>query len=193
MATNKHDSYPVLEFEDSKALESWLKKNHTSAEGVWLKMAKAKAGIKTVNYPEAVEVALCYGWIDGLARRIDDNYYVQKFTPRRPNSLWSVINKKKVAALIKSGRMQAAGLAAIQEAKKNGRWKSAYESPAKIKVPADLQEALNQNKAAKLFFETLTGTNRYALLFRLSNVKREETRKKKIVEYLKMLEEGKTI
>ena len=193
MAQSKHDNYPVVEFDSASAFEKWLAKNHDASDGVWLKMAKAGSGVKTVVYKEAVEVALCYGWIDGLARRIDDNFYVQKFTPRRERSIWSEINKKKVASLIKAGKMQPAGLAAIEQAKKNGRWAAAYASPASIKVPADFKTELDKNAAAKAFFSKLSGANRYAILFRLANVKREETKKKKIAEFVKMLEDGKTI
>jgi uncharacterized protein YdeI (YjbR/CyaY-like superfamily) len=193
MAGSKHDKYPVLEFDSQNGFERWLKANHDQAEGIWLKMAKAKTGITTVTYPQAVEVALCFGWIDGLARKLDEVYYVQKFTPRRAGSIWSDINKKKVAILTKEGRMHEAGLAAIREAKKNGRWQSSYASPATIKVPPELQAALKKNKKANEFFQKIDSTNRYAILFRLSQVKREETKKKKIAEYVKMLEEGRTI
>jgi uncharacterized protein YdeI (YjbR/CyaY-like superfamily) len=193
MAGSKHDKYPVMDFDSQNEFERWLSENHDRAEGIWLKMAKAKTGVTTVTYQQAVEVALCFGWIDGLARKLDEVYYVQKFTPRRARSIWSDINKKKVAVLIKEGRMREAGLAAIREAKKNGRWQNSYASAATIKVPPELLSALKKNKKAYEFFEKLDRTNRYAILFRLSQVKLEGTKKKKIAEYVKMLEEGRTI
>jgi uncharacterized protein YdeI (YjbR/CyaY-like superfamily) len=193
MAASKHDNYPVLEFGNAGVFEKWLEKNHSTSEGIWLKMAKAKTGVTTVTYPEAVEISLCYGWIDGLARRVDDVYYVQKFTPRRPRSIWSEINRKKVALLIESGRMRPAGLAAIEEAKRNGRWDSAYASPKNIVVPEDFQVALNKVRKASAFFRKLDSQNRYAILFRLAQIKREDTRKRKIDEYVKMLAEGRKI
>lgn len=122
MAVSKHDSYPVVEFKDAKSFEKWLAKNHAKEEGIWVKIAKAKSGIKSINHLEALDVALCYGWIDGLRRGVDDIYFVQKFTPRTAKSNWSEINKKKVALLIKEGKMQDAGLEAIKLAKRDGRW-----------------------------------------------------------------------
>lgn len=189
----KHDEYAIKEFKSGKAFETWLSKNHSKADGVWLKMAKQKSGITTVTYPEAVEVSLCYGWIDGMAKGIDEDYYKQKFTPRRANSKWSVINQNKVAELIKAGRMQAPGLTAIEDAKKNGQWEKAYLSSSKIEIPDDLQKALNKNKKAKAFFAKLSSQNRYAILYRLHQVKREETKARKIIEFVAMLERGESI
>ena len=188
-----HDAYPVKSFRSAEAFEAWLAKNHKKADGLWLKIAKAKSGIKSIAFPDALDIALCYGWIDGLRRGLDDDYYVQKFTPRRAKSIWSVINKNKVAQLIKAGRMKEAGLAAIEEAKKNGQWNKAYHSQANITIPEELQKALDKNKNAKQFFEKLSSRNRYALLFRIHQAKREETKMKKIAEFIKMLESNKTI
>lgn len=188
-----HDSYAVKSFKSAEAFEAWLAKNHKKADGLWLKIAKAKSGIKSVAFPDALDIALCYGWIDGLRRGLDDDYYVQKFTPRRPKSVWSVINKNKVAQLIKEGRMKEAGLAAIEDARKNGQWNKAYHSQASITIPEELQKALDKNKRAKQFFEKLSSQNRYAILFRIHQVKREETKTKKIAEFIKMLESNKTI
>ena len=188
-----HDAYPVKSFRSAEAFEAWLAKNHKKADGLWLKIAKAKSGIKSIAFPDALDIALCYGWIDGLRRGLDDDYYVQKFTPRRAKSIWSVINKNKVAQLSKAGRMKEAGLAAIEEAKKNGQWNKAYHSQANITVPEELQKALDKNKNAKQFFERLSSRNRYALLFRIHQAKREETKMKKIAEFIKMLESNKTI
>lgn len=188
-----HDNYPVKSFKNAAAFESWLERNHKKTDGLWLKVAKAKSGIVSISFPDALDLALCYGWIDGLRRGLDEDYYVQKFTPRRAKSVWSVINKNKVAQLIKDGRMKASGLAAIEEAKKNGQWDNAYHSPANISIPDDLQNALDKNKKAKAFFEKLNAQNRYAILYRIHQVKREETKTKKIAEYVKMLEAKKTI
>ena len=188
-----HDAYPVKSFRSAEAFEAWLAKNHKKADGLWLKIAKAKSGIKSIAFPDALDIALCYGWIDGLRRGLDDDYYVQKFTPRRAKSIWSVINKNKVAQLSKAGRMKEAGLAAIEEAKKNGQWNKAYHSQANITIPEELQKALDKNKNAKQFFEKLSSRNRYALLFRIHQAKREETKMKKIAEFIKMLESNKTI
>lgn len=191
--SSKHDNYPVLSCKNSRSFERWLAKNHAKAEGVWLKIAKAASGISSINHAEALDEALCYGWIDGLRRGLDEHYFVQKFTPRQPNSSWSVINKKKVAALAKAGRMQAAGLAVIETAKKNGRWKSAYNSQKTITVPPDLQQALDRSRKAKTFFEKLSSQNRYAILFRIGQVKKTATRVKKIKEYVAMLQKHETI
>ena len=188
-----HDSYPVKAFKNAKLFEGWLSKNHSIAEGIWLKIAKANSRLKSISYSDAIDIALCYGWIDGLRRRLDDDYFVQKFTPRRARSVWSVINKKKVAQLIEEGRMKEAGMAAIEEAKKNGQWDKAYLSPANISVPEHFQAALNKNKKAKAFFEKLNSQNRFAILYRLHNVKREDTRLRKAEEYIKMIERKETI
>lgn len=188
-----HDSYPVKSFRSAEAFETWLDKNHKKTDGLWLKIAKANSGIKSIAFPDALDIALCYGWIDGLRRGLDDNYYVQKFTPRRAKSVWSVINKNKVAELIKAGRMKEAGLAAIKDAKKNGQWIKAYHSQANITIPEELQKVLDNNKNAKWFFEKLSSQNRYAILYRLHQVKREETKTKKIAEFIKMFETNKTI
>lgn len=188
-----HDSYVTRSFKTAKSFESWLARNHAKADGLWLKIAKASSGIKSISMGEALDLALCYGWIDGLRRGLDENYFVQKFTPRRPRSVWSVINKNKVAKLTREGRMKEAGLAAINEAKKNGQWDKAYNSQATIPIPGYFQFALNRNKMAKVFFEKLNSQNRYAILFRLHSVKREETRQRKTEEFIRMLERGETI
>lgn len=193
METSKHDKYPVKEFKTLRSFETWMVKNHAKAEGVWIKVAKAASGIKSINAPQALDVALCYGWIDGLRRGLDENYFLQKYTPRTPTSTWSVINKDKVASLIREGKMQPAGLAAIEVAKKNGRWASAYESQKNITVPEDLQAALDKNKKAKAFFARLSSQNRFAILFRIGNVKKPETRARKIQEYVAMLQKHETI
>jgi uncharacterized protein YdeI (YjbR/CyaY-like superfamily) len=187
------DNQPTLFFEDDRAFEQWLSAEHANVDGVWLKFAKKDSGIKSLNYRGALDVALCYGWIDGQAKRIDETYYVQRFTPRRARSKWSKINRDKVAELIASGRMQPPGLAEIERAKADGRWDAAYDSPANATVPDDLQAALDANPAAGEFFATLKGQNRYAILFRIQDAKRPETRARRIEKFVDMLARGETL
>jgi uncharacterized protein YdeI (YjbR/CyaY-like superfamily) len=189
----RHDTYLVKPFKTPESFEKWLAANHEKADGLWLKIAKAGSGIRTITHNEALDIALCYGWIDGLRRGLDNEYFVQKFTPRRARSAWSVINRQKVAKLIRDGRMQPAGLNAINVAKKNGQWDRAYMSQRTIPIPGDFQKALDRNKTAKEFFAKLNSQNRYAILYRIHSVKKDETRKKKIEQYVSMLEQRKTI
>src|SRR5690349_13579292 len=184
---------PILPFESQKKWETWLAKEHDKSAGIWLKIAKKAAGISTVTYDEALEVALCYGWIDGQKGSFDEKYFLQKFTPRRPKSIWSKINVEKVSKLIKSGKMKPAGLKAIEAAKKDGRWDKAYDSQKNATVPKDFQTALDKNKKAKAFFATLNSVNRYAILFRIHNAKKEETRTKRIQQFIEMLERNEKI
>jgi uncharacterized protein YdeI (YjbR/CyaY-like superfamily) len=167
-------------------------KNQQKINGVWLKFAKKGSGVATVTYAEAVEEALCYGWIDGQAAGHDETFYLQRFTPRRRRSKWSLINRNKAERLIAEGRMKPAGLAQVEAAKGDGRWDAAYPSPSAATVPDDLQAALDQNPKAKAFFEALTGQNRYAVLYRIRDAKRPETRAKRIAEYVAMLAQGRT-
>ena len=185
--------YPTLAFKTQKAYETWLAKNHAKASGVWIKLAKKGSGVKSITYAEAVEASLCYGWIDGQSKSIDDTAWLQKYTPRGRRSIWSKINIGKVEALIEAGRMQPAGLAAVEAAKKDGRWEAAYEPPSKSVVPPDLQAALDANPAAKAFFATLNSTNRYAILFRTQTAKKPETRAKRIKQFVEMLEKGEKL
>jgi uncharacterized protein YdeI (YjbR/CyaY-like superfamily) len=183
---------PVLELDSQAAWSAWLEKNHADSQGVWLKFAKKGSGVATVTYAEAVEEALCYGWIDGQAAGHDETFYLQRFTPRRRRSKWSLINRNKAERLIAEGRMKPAGLAQVEAAKGDGRWDAAYPSPSAATVPDDLQAALDQNPKAKAFFEALTGQNRYAVLYRIRDAKRPETRAKRIAEYVAMLAQGRT-
>lgn len=186
----KSTELPTLPFESKKKWADWLAKQHDKSAGVWLKLAKKGAGVPSVTYDEAVEVALCYGWIDGQGKRFDDQYWLQKFTPRRPKSIWSKINTEKVEKLIASGEMKPAGLKAIESAKQDGRWDAAYESQKNISVPDDFQAALDKNKKAKAFFATLNSANRYSFLFRIQTAKKAETRTKRISQFVEMLERG---
>lgn len=178
---------PVKSFRDREAWAAWLGKHHAVAQGIWLRFAKQASGKATVVYAEALDVALCYGWIDGLAKSDGDEYYVQKFTPRTKRSIWSKRNCGKALALIASGAMQPAGLAEVERAKQDGRWERAYDSPSKIAVPDDLQAALDRRPRAKAFFATLDAKNRYAILFRTHNAKKPETRARRIAQFVEML------
>jgi uncharacterized protein YdeI (YjbR/CyaY-like superfamily) len=160
---------------------------------VLLAIAKKTGSATSVSYADAVEVALCFGWIDGQSKRLDDDHYLQLFTPRRARSIWSRINRDKATRLIEEGRMRSAGLAEVERAKADGRWEAAYGSSTTIEVPDDLAAALVANAAASAFFESLTSQNRFAILFRIGNVKRAETRARKIAEYVAMLERGETL
>ncbi len=184
---------PILECESQAAWSEWLEHNHASADGVWLKFAKKGSGARTVAYAEAVEEALCYGWIDGQAAGHDETYYLQRFTPRRSRSKWSLINREKATRLIAEGRMKPAGHEQVEAAKADGRWDAAYPSPSAATVPDDLQQALDQNPQAKASFEQLTSQNRYAILYRVHDAKRPETRAKRIAEYVAMLAERRTL
>ena len=184
---------PTLSFESKKKFADWLAKQYDKSAGVWLKLAKKGTGIPSVTITEALDVVLCYGWIDGQRASFDENYYLQKYTPRRPRSIWSKINVEKVESLIASGEMRPAGLKAVEAAKQDGRWDAAYASQKTMTVPADFQSALEKNKKAKAFFETLTGSRRYAFLFRIETAKKAETREKRIRIFVEMLEKSETL
>jgi uncharacterized protein YdeI (YjbR/CyaY-like superfamily) len=186
-------SLPVLMFPTATAWHEWLAGNGAASAGVWLKTAKKGAAETTVSYAEALEVALCFGWIDGQKGPLDEQYWLQRFTPRKPGSNWSKINTEKAAALIEAGKMQPAGLREVELAKADGRWHRAYANQRSAEVPADLRLALDANPAARAFFETLTGANRYAVLYRIQVVKRPETRARKIEQYVQMLAEHRTL
>ena len=183
---------PILQFADQTAWAKWLKQNHADSQGVRLKLAKKGSGVTTVTYGEALEEALCYGWIDGQVGRYDETFYLQRFTPRTKRSKWSANNREKVKRLIAEGRMKPAGLEAVESAQADGRWDAAYPRQSEATVPDDLQQALDQNPKAKAFFETLTSQNRYAILFRLHDAKRPQTRAKRIADYVAMLAEHRT-
>jgi uncharacterized protein YdeI (YjbR/CyaY-like superfamily) len=189
----KTTELPVLPFESKKKWADWLARQHDKSAGVWLKLSKKDSGIPSVTRDEALDVALCYGWIDGQGKSFDDKYWLQKFTPRRPKSIWSKINTEKVERLIASGEMKPAGLKAIESAKQDGRWEAAYASQKNITVPEDFQAVLNKNRKAQAFFATLSGANRYAILFRIHNAKKPETRLKRIQQFVEMLENGEKI
>jgi uncharacterized protein YdeI (YjbR/CyaY-like superfamily) len=187
------DELPVLSFETAAAWEAWLADHHASASGAWLKIAKSGSGARTPSYAEALDAALCFGWIDGQNARLDDDCWLKRFTPRKPGSRWSKINTNKAAALIAAGRMRPAGVREVELARADGRWDAAYEGSRNISVPDDLQRALAADDAAMAFFGKLSSQNRYAILYRIGAVKRPETRAAKIAKYVAMLAEGKTI
>jgi len=184
---------PILPFASKKKWADWLAKQHNKSSGVWLKLAKKGSEIPSVTYDEALEVALCYGWIDGQKKGFDDKYWLQKFTPRAARSIWSKINTEKAEKLIKSGKMKPAGLRAVEAAKQDGRWDAAYESQKNISVPDDFQAALDQNQKARVFFTTLNSANRYAILFRIHNAKKVETRLRRIQQFVEMLARGEKL
>jgi uncharacterized protein YdeI (YjbR/CyaY-like superfamily) len=184
---------PVLRFEDAGAWERWLEARGGEAPGLWLRLAKKAAPLQSLSYAEALDVALCWGWIDGQKRGYDEHSWLQKFTPRRAKSVWSKINREKVHALTESGRMRPAGLAAVEAAKADGRWDAAYDSQRTATVPDDLAAALEASPAAKAGFEALNGANRYAILWRVQTAKRAETRARNIEKFVAMLERGETI
>ena len=184
--TDKSD-FPVMEFPLSKNWNQWLSRNHSSLNGVWLKFHKKHTGVKSMTHAEALEEALCYGWIDGQAKPFDSNSWLQKFTPRRSRSIWSKKNTAHVMRLIEEKRMQPAGLKQIEAAKADGRWQKAYDSQATMSVPGDFLKLLNKNKKAKLFFESLNKTNKYAISWRLQTAKKPETKEKRMKAILEML------
>jgi uncharacterized protein YdeI (YjbR/CyaY-like superfamily) len=184
---------PVLFFAAPADLEAWIDEHGEESDGIWLKFAKKDSGIESVVYAEAVEIALSHGWIDGQAKRLDEHHYLQRFTPRRPRSKWSKINREKAERLIAEGRMRAAGLREIQRAKEDGRWGDAYDSPSAATVPDDFQAALDAEPAAAEFFATLGSTKRYSFLYRITDAKRPETRAKRIAEYVELLARGETL
>jgi uncharacterized protein YdeI (YjbR/CyaY-like superfamily) len=184
---------PVKSFRTPSAWAKWLAAHHGEEGGLWMKFAKKGSGVTTVTYAEALEVALCYGWIDAQVKRFDETYYLQRFTPRRKRSKWSKINCAAATRLIEAGLMQPPGLAEVERAKADGRWDAAYESPANAVVPADLERALRRNKQAREFFATLSKQNRYAILFRIQDAKRPETRARRIAQFVEMLARGETL
>lgn len=184
---------PVILFGDPQAWADWLDENQATADGLWLRIAKKASGLTSVTYAEAVEVALCYGWIDGQMKGYDEASYVQRFTPRRKGSIWSKINREKAEALIETGRMKPAGLAAIERAQAEGRWDAAYEGASTATVPEDLKAALDANPEAKAFFATLKGSNRYAVLFRIQTTRTPATRAKRIAQFVDMLARHETV
>ncbi len=187
----KADELPIIAFESQHAWEVWLHEHHAE-KGVWLKFSKKGSGIASVTYLEALDVALCYGWIDAQKASFDEQYWLQKFTPRGPKSIWSKVNREKATALIEQGRMHPAGLEQIERAKADGRWEASYDSQSTITVPPDFQHALDNNPAASEFFATLSSANRYSFLFRIQTARKPETRAARIQKFIEMLAQHQT-
>jgi uncharacterized protein YdeI (YjbR/CyaY-like superfamily) len=183
----------IVECPDDAHWERWLEDHHATAADVWVKIAKKGSGVTTVRYPEVLDTAICFGWIDAVRRPLDDTYFLQRFTPRGPRSKWSQVNREKVRALTAAGRMRPAGHAQVQAAQADGRWDAAYAPQSRAGIPEDLQAALDAHPEAKAFFATLKGQQRYAFLYRLHNVKTEKGRQRRIANYIELLREGRTL
>jgi uncharacterized protein YdeI (YjbR/CyaY-like superfamily) len=193
MSATPRPELAVVQCADATEWERWLSANHAHSPGVWLKIAKKGSGTDTVRYPEVLDTAICFGWIDGQRRPLDATFFLQRFTPRGPRSKWSQVNRSKAEALIAAGRMRAAGHAHVQAAQADGRWDAAYAPQSRATVPPDLQRALDASPEADRFFQTLTGSRRYAFLYRLHNVKTPQVRERRIASYIELLREGKTL
>jgi len=187
------DDLPTIPFPSRDAWEAWLEANHAQATGVWIEIAKKATGIETVTHAEALDVALRFGWIDGQRRGLDEAWFLQRFTPRRPRSRWSKINRDRATELVERGLMRAAGLREVERAKQDGRWDAAYDSPANATVPDDLRRALDASPTAAAAFADLNGANRYAILYRVEDAKRPATRVRRIERFVAMLERGERL
>ena len=186
----KLNTIPIVEFKTAETFETWLIKNHDNSKGLWIKIFKKNSGKATISYAEALDVALCYGWIDGQKQAYDEQAWLQKFCPRRAKSIWSKINIGHIERLINEGKMRPAGLKAVENAKADGRWEKAYDSPSKMTIPEDFLKELSKNKKAKAFFIGLNKANLFAIGFRLQTAKKQETREKRMKEIIEMLEKG---
>lgn len=187
------DDVPIVFFDSPEAWDRWLAGNHSTSTGVWVKIAKKGSGIASVVYPDVLHLAISYGWIDGVRNALDDKYFLQRFTPRRPRSRWSKINRQKAAELIESGDMKPAGRREVDRAKADGRWDAAYDSHRTATVPDDLQRALDENPAALASFAALNSQNRYAILYRIGDARKPETRARRINQFVQMLSDGKKL
>jgi uncharacterized protein YdeI (YjbR/CyaY-like superfamily) len=187
------DELPIVLFASPAEFEAWLEKIHGESDGLWLKIAKKGSGVESVSYAEALEVALCFGWIDSQKRGFDERHFLQRFTPRRPRGRWSRINRDAAEGLIAAGKMRPAGLAEVEAAKADGRWEAAYAGQRAAEVPPDLQRELDANPAAREFFAGLDGANRYAIVYRLDEAKKPQTRERRLRKFVAMLERGEKI
>ncbi len=189
----QNDDLPVIAFASKREFEDWLEAQESASPGLWLKIAKRKSGIVTVTYEEALDAALCVGWIDGQKRTFDDRHWLQRFTPRKTRSRWSQVNRERATQLIELGQMRPGGLAEVERAMADGRWEAAYQGQRTITVPEDLQAALQEDVEAAAFFATLDSRNRYAILYRIADAKRPETRLARIEKYVAMCRERRLI
>jgi uncharacterized protein YdeI (YjbR/CyaY-like superfamily) len=188
-----NDDLPVVSFDSRQDFESWLEAQHGHSKGIWLKIAKKGSGVSTVTYDEALDSALCYGWIDGQKGTFDDQYWLQRFTPRGARSKWSQVNCKRAEELLQLGVMRPAGVAEVERAKGDGRWAAAYASQKTAVPPPDLVAALTADPEAEAFFQTLDSRNRYAILYRIGDAKKPETRAARIAKYVEMCREHKLL
>jgi len=184
---------PTELFESQAQFEAWLEENHASSREIWIKLAKKNSGATSISRVDALESALCFGWIDGQAAKLDDAFWLQRFTPRRSKSTWSIKNCEKVIELLAEGRMRPAGIEEVESAKRDGRWDRAYASPRNMTVPDDFQRKLEEHPRAQAFFADLDSRNRFAMLYRIQDAKRDETRKRRIDRFVAMLDEHKAI
>ncbi|MGH2356022.1 MAG: YdeI/OmpD-associated family protein [Chloroflexota bacterium] len=184
---------PIVPFASQQEWEAWLEAHHATSNGLWLKFARKGSGIDSVSYAEAVEGALCYGWIDGQAVSYDERFWLQRFTPRARASKWSRVNRDRATELLAQGRMKPAGLAQVERARQDGRWDAAYESQSRATVPDDLQRELDRHPAAGEFFASLDSRNRYAILYRLQDAKKPETRARRLEQFIAMLNEHRKV
>jgi uncharacterized protein YdeI (YjbR/CyaY-like superfamily) len=191
--TEERAGLPIIAFNDLAALERWLEAQPADSPGLWIKLAKAGSGIASVTKSEAIDAALCHGWIDGQLDKYDESFWLVRFTPRKARSKWSQVNRARADELIDAGRMRPRGLAQIEAARTDGRWDAAYAPASKAVVPRDFQAALDQSPEAAAFFATLTGANRYAILYRIETAKKPETRARKIAAFIGMLERHETV
>jgi uncharacterized protein YdeI (YjbR/CyaY-like superfamily) len=193
MSVGADDGLPTIAFASEAEWEAWLERHHAESPGVWVKMAKKGSGIDSVSYPGVLESALCFGWIDGRRKALDASYFLQRFTPRRSRSRWSRINREKAERLMADGRMRPAGVVEVQRAQADGRWEAAYAGQKASTVPDDLQRELDARPQAKAFFAGLSSQNRYAILYRLQEAKKPETRARRLAKFVAMLEAGEAI
>ncbi len=190
MKTSSQNEPQILSFKTPKEFEKWLAKNHAIPNGIWLRLFKKDSGEKTITYSEALDEALCYGWIDGQVKKYDDNSWIQKFTPRKPKSIWSKRNTNHIGRLISLEKMKPSGLAEVDKAKADGRWDKAYDSPSEMAIPDYFIKELSKNKKRKDFFESLNKANKYSIAWRLQTAKKPETREKRMKAILEMLSKG---
>lgn len=193
MPADRTPELPIVECACADDWERWLQDHHADVPGVWLKLAKRGSPVATVTHAQALELAICFGWIDGQLRPLDESFYLRRFTPRGPRSRWSQVNRSAAERLMAEGRMRAAGAAQVRAAQADGRWAAAYEPQRQATIPDDLQRALEAEPAAQEFFATLTGSRRYAFLYRLHHVKSPDARARRIARYIELLREGRTL
>ena len=192
-STQSPTHLPVIAFEKQEDWADWLEDHHANANGIWVRLAKKASGLQSLSYDEALDVALCYGWIDSQKKGFDDQWWLQEFTPRRARSIWSKRNRQTAERLIASGEMKPSGLRTVEEAKENGQWDKAYDPPSTATVPDDFRKELDKNEGAKIFFASLNSRNRYAILHRIQTAKKPQTRKKRIQRSIEMLKKNEKI